>query len=200
MGRKALEAEAAIKALPRGKFSLHWPVPGEHKINHKQGQDDPTGNGYFGWTRKLADGASKKHDGFDISAEVGAPVSASALGGVTILPLDPSGYGSQVIVDHGNGFFTQYGHLGGQLVEWPFAGDKNKKEWVLVFSAMSGRPRQPRTGDLVGVGDQIGVVGRSGNVPEKAQSHVPFEVRFGNDGQSKNTRTVVNPRYSLPLD
>jgi len=54
------------------------------------------------------------HDGLDISAEVGTQVFAAAAGIVvkSISNYAPNrGYGKEVVVDHGYGFKTRYGHL-----------------------------------------------------------------------------------------
>jgi murein DD-endopeptidase MepM/ murein hydrolase activator NlpD len=49
------------------------------------------------------------HQGVDIGAPEGAPISAAAAGKVTYSGV-MGGYGNIVIVDHGNGLETRYAH------------------------------------------------------------------------------------------
>ncbi|MBP9675213.1 MAG: peptidoglycan DD-metalloendopeptidase family protein [Anaerolineaceae bacterium] len=51
------------------------------------------------------------HLGIDIAAGEGAPVYASDSGTVTYAGWNDSGYGYMVVIDHGNGYETLYGHL-----------------------------------------------------------------------------------------
>ena len=88
------------------------------------------------------------HTGLDITAPIGTRVSVPADGTVIQAGMGGnfSGYGRVVIVDHGNGYQTYYGHLSrgtvmpGQLV---------------------------RQGDIVG---EVGMTGRRDLAPEKRQA------------------------------
>lgn len=62
--------------------------------------------GYFG-----ADRGDHAHAGVDFSMPMGAPIKA-ADGGVVEFAgqTDPNGYGTLIIIDHGNGIKTYYGH------------------------------------------------------------------------------------------
>ncbi|HVW87661.1 MAG TPA: M23 family metallopeptidase, partial [Bryobacteraceae bacterium] len=55
-------------------------------------------------------GEGAMHTGIDISAPMGTPVKATA-DGIVMHASWNSGYGRCVIVDHGNGYYTLYGHL-----------------------------------------------------------------------------------------
>lgn len=60
------------------------------------------------------------HDGIDISAEIGTEVFSAAAGVVVkaISNFTPNrGYGKEVVIDHGYGFKTRYGHLSEVLVK-----------------------------------------------------------------------------------
>jgi len=54
---------------------------------------------------------SMKHNGLDIIATAGEPVYAVADGVVKDIIRSKKGLGNVVVIDHGNGFVTRYGHL-----------------------------------------------------------------------------------------
>ena len=82
----------------RGNTPSIWPVSG-------------TLEGGFGGRRNPFGGPGYEfHSGQDIEAPWGAPVSAGASGTVTFVGWQ-NGYGQLVIVDHGGGLTTRYGHL-----------------------------------------------------------------------------------------
>ncbi|WP_050740620.1 peptidoglycan DD-metalloendopeptidase family protein [Acetobacterium bakii] len=71
----------------------------------------------FGGRDSPTEGASSNHAGIDIGASEGTPVGAAGAGEVTYAGGDPNeGYGYHVIIDHGNGLETLYGHLSSVLV------------------------------------------------------------------------------------
>lgn len=58
-------------------------------------------------------------------------------------------------------------------------------------------------GDVVNTGEQIGTMGRTGNVTTEP-THLHFEVREINEGAASSVRntdtTVLNPNDVLPID
>jgi len=111
-----------------------WPVIGHITGSFGERLDPLSGEGAF-------------HAGVDISSQYGDEVRAAADGVVTAVETRP-GYGRMVVVDHGFGISTWYGH-------------------------MSGFRTQP--GARVKRGDVIGYVGVSGRV---TGPHVHYEVRI----------------------
>ena len=82
----------------RGYTPTVWPVNGKLE-------------GGFGGRRNPFGGAGWEfHSGQDIEAPWGAPVIAGASGRVSFVGWQ-NGYGQLVIVDHGGGLTTRYGHL-----------------------------------------------------------------------------------------
>ncbi|HJS24042.1 MAG TPA: M23 family metallopeptidase [Pyrinomonadaceae bacterium] len=82
----------------RGYTPALWPVDG-------------TLEGGFGGRRNpFGGGGYEFHSGQDIEAGWGAPVVAGASGRVSFVGWQ-NGYGQLVIVDHGGGLTTRYGHL-----------------------------------------------------------------------------------------
>jgi len=51
------------------------------------------------------------HTGIDLAARIGTPVTAAAMGIVVAVANTQVGYGNYVIVAHGGGIMTLYGHL-----------------------------------------------------------------------------------------
>lgn len=63
----------------------------------------------YGWRTHPIFGTSKYHSGLDIGGDYGLPIVA-ADGGVVVYAGWISGYGNAVIIDHGGGLSTLYGH------------------------------------------------------------------------------------------
>lgn len=100
----------------------------------------------MGWRIHPIRGGRRFHAGLDIGAPMGSPAVASD-GGKVIYADWMGGYGKIVIVDHGNGTTTRYGHL---------------KEFNV------------RKGQSVSRGQQVGQVGSTGG---STGPHLHFEVR-----------------------
>jgi len=79
------------------------------------------------------------HAGVDIANRVGTPIKSTAPGKV-IFAGKWGGYGLLVIVDHGYGFSTRYGHCSKILVK---KGDKVKENDVLALIGMTGNTTGP---------------------------------------------------------
>lgn len=110
-----------------------WPVLGSITGSFGERLDPFSGEGAF-------------HAGIDISAEYGSPVRATA-DGLVVAVETRAGYGNVVVIDHGFGLSTWYGHMSG-------------------FSTQLGQ--------RVTRGDAIGLVGTSGRT---TGAHVHYEVR-----------------------
>jgi murein DD-endopeptidase MepM/ murein hydrolase activator NlpD len=70
----------------------------------------PANNHYLsGWT--FHDPGNPSHQGIDISAGLGVPVYASDSGVIVFAGVSNVGYGNLIVIDHGDGYQTAYGHL-----------------------------------------------------------------------------------------
>lgn len=116
-----------------GQFA--WPVPGRSYIS----------SGY-GYRSKPIGSGSEFHTGYDIPASYGADIVAAEAGTV-IYASYMNGYGYTVMIDHGGGLVTLYGH--------------NSKLTV-------------SKGDTVSRGQTIAKAGSTGN---STGNHCHFEVR-----------------------
>jgi murein DD-endopeptidase MepM/ murein hydrolase activator NlpD len=86
------------------------------------------------------------HSGVDLAAARGTPVVATLPGIATVI-LSSTGYGLHVLIDHGGGLSSLYGHL--------------DSVWIT-------------SGEYVLAGQVIGTVGSSGNA---TGPHLHFEIR-----------------------
>ena len=100
---KMNQLERNIKAYDsilreRGYTPSIWPVVGKLESG-------------FGGRRNPFGGSSYEfHSGQDIDAQTGDPVVAGASGKVTFVGWQ-NGYGQLIVIDHGGGLTTRYGHL-----------------------------------------------------------------------------------------
>jgi len=94
---KKRQEEAAAAVVGTGAFI--WPVPSCTYLTSR-----------FGLRVHPIYGTTKSHTGVDIGAESGATIVA-ADGGTVVLAGVNSGYGNCVMIDHGNGYKTLYGHM-----------------------------------------------------------------------------------------
>lgn len=117
-----------------GSSPTLWPVEGRVTGSFGERIDPFNGEGAF-------------HSGVDISSTYGQPIIAPADGVVTFADF-LGGYGKAIMIDHGHGISTRYGHLSG-------------------FAVTSGQQ--------VHRGDTIGYVGLSGR---STGPHLHYEVRI----------------------
>ncbi len=94
----------------------------------------------FGYRRDPFTGERRGHTGMDLAVPTGTSVRAALPGTVTVSTYNQGGYGYYVMIDHGSGLSTLYGHNSqllarvGQTVE---AGD------VIALSGSTGRSTGP---------------------------------------------------------
>jgi murein DD-endopeptidase MepM/ murein hydrolase activator NlpD len=79
------------------------------------------------------------HEGIDIAVPTGTPVAAAASGTV-ITAGWLGGYGNLVVIDHGNGLATAYGHNSGLAVG---VGQSVAQGQVIAYSGSTGHSTGP---------------------------------------------------------
>jgi len=128
--------EAALRE--RARVPSIWPVEGGETTDSFGVRGNPFGGG-----------SSEFHPGQDIAAPRGTPVVAAADGTVTTAGWQ-NGYGNVVIIDHGNGLSTRYGHLSRIEVS---AGQELKRGRLLGLVGSTGRSTGPHLHYEVRIGE-----------------------------------------------
>jgi len=130
---------AANASLAAGEISLSgWAKPAGGYIS-----------AVFGWS---ADYGTKYHKGTDLAGGCGSPIFAASSGTVSFAAYGwNGGYGNMILIDHGNGIQTRYGHI--------------VADGILVSQGQS-----------IGVGTQIASIGSTG---DSTGCHLHFEVIQG---------------------
>ncbi len=105
----------------------------------KKPADGPFTSGFGVRVSPMGDGAEKMHEGLDIANLVGSAIRAPAQGTITFAGRK-SGYGQIVIVDHGYGLETWYGHTSKILVK---PGQLVKRGQTMALVGNSGRSTGP---------------------------------------------------------
>jgi len=103
-----------------------WPIEGPVASSFGEREDPFKGEGAF-------------HSGIDIDAPYGTPVRAAGDGDVLDESMG-SGYGKQVVLDHGHDVLTVYGHLSGIAV---VPGQHVIRGQVIGYVGQSGRATGP---------------------------------------------------------
>lgn len=122
----------------RGYMPTVWPVEGKLE------------GGFGGRRNPFGGGGYEFHSGQDIEAPWGAPVIAGASGRVSFVGWQ-NGYGQLVIVDHGGGLTTRYGHLSHIDVE---LGQAVARAELLGEVGSTGRSTGPHLHYEVRIDDQ----------------------------------------------
>ena len=136
IGEKIRQLQAQRKGGVLGTIST-WPLPGYYEISSS-----------FGWRTHPITKQKKLHTGADIPAPTGTPIQAAGSGEV-IYAGWYGAYGNAVVLDHGGGISSLYGHQSRIAVS---------------------------VGQQVKAGQVIGYVGSTG---WSTGPHLHFEVRVG---------------------
>ncbi len=136
------------KLLPAGKtiagLALSWPMSA-FQITQVFGPTSVTLEPALGPYKHF-------HTGIDISAPLGAAVMAAADGIVVAVGHTTSGYGNYVIIAHGGGIATLYGHLLATKVRY---GDKVVRGQVIGLEGSTGFSTGPHVHFELRVDNQV---------------------------------------------
>ena len=132
-----------VDELVKNKANLLARTPAIQPVSNKDLNRVASG---FGYRIDPVYKTTKFHAGLDFSAPTGTPIYATADGNVSLSGNSGNGYGNHVIINHGYGYETLYGHM------------------VRV---------KARNGQAVKRGEVIGWVGSTG---KSTGPHCPYEV------------------------
>jgi len=95
---------------------------------------------FYGFRKDPMTRARTMHQGIDFAGPIGTPVYSTGDGVVVEADYSFSGYGNQVIIDHGFGYKTRYAHLHKISVK---AGDKVERAEMVGTLGSSGKSTGP---------------------------------------------------------
>ncbi|NOH02643.1 MAG: peptidoglycan DD-metalloendopeptidase family protein [Chloroflexi bacterium] len=111
--------------IPNGTSPIVWseaqvPIAAQSGVRGGYSGNVPNlGSGYFSWPVNgyvLTQEYWSGHPGLDLATDFRQPIFASDSGTVVFSGWDDTGYGYFIIIDHGNGYKTTYGHNEANLV------------------------------------------------------------------------------------
>ena len=133
-----------VWGLVKNKASMMAAIPAIQPVANKDLTRMASG---YGWRIHPIYKTQKMHTGMDFTAPVGTEIYSTGNGIIEKIEMDGRGYGNNILINHGYGYETLYGHM----------------------SKISVRP-----GQKISRGDLIGYVGNSGS---STGPHLHYEVR-----------------------
>lgn len=97
-----------IAQMVKGKENLLMAIPAIQPVSNKDLDRIASG---FGYRIDPVYKITKFHAGLDFTAPQGTPIYATADGRVTTAGNQGNGYGNHVVINHGYGYETLYGHM-----------------------------------------------------------------------------------------
>jgi hypothetical protein len=137
-----------VVKMAKGKEKLIASIPAIMPVNNKYLKTAPSG---YGWRNHPIYKTQKFHAGMDFTVEQGTPIYATGDGRIEVADAASQGYGNHVVINHGFGYQTLYGHM----------------------SKIASK-----VGDIVKRGELIGYVGSTGL---STGPHVHYEVIKNNE-------------------
>ncbi len=86
-------------------------------------------------------GYTRMHKGIDFGVPIGTPVMAAGAGTIAFMGVQ-HGYGNFVLINHGNGYSTAYGHLS-RFAPGMHQGARVRQGQVVAYSGMTGMATGP---------------------------------------------------------
>lgn len=126
-----------VVKLAKNKEQLISSIPAIMPINNKDLRRQPGG---FGWRTHPIYKTPEFHPGMDFAAEQGTPIYATGDGVVETADANAQGYGNHVVINHGFGYQTLYGHMSKMAVK---VGKKIKRGELVGYVGSTGLSTAP---------------------------------------------------------
>lgn len=126
-----LEILAADKELMAESIPAIWPINKKNLRNNI---------GHYGYRMHPILKYMRMHTGIDLGGKIGDPVYATGDGVVAYEQMGTTGYGKQIVIDHGFGYKTRYAHLNKIMAE---PGQKIKRGELIAELGNTGLSSAP---------------------------------------------------------
>lgn len=126
-----------ILDLAKAKNKLLAAIPAIQPVRNENLKQLASG---FGYRTDPFTKARKMHKGMDFSANTGTPIYATGDGVIEKADNTASGYGKHIVIKHGYGYETLYGHLSKYKVR---AGQHVKRGDIIGYVGSTGRSEGP---------------------------------------------------------
>lgn len=126
-----------VAKLARNKAELLGAIPAIQPIRNKDLRHQPSG---YGWRIHPIYKTEEFHPGLDFAANSGTEIYATGDGIVERADDMAQGYGNHVVIDHGFGYKTLYGHMSKMAVT---PGQKVKRGQLIGYVGSTGLSTAP---------------------------------------------------------
>lgn len=126
-----------VANLVKGKEKLLSSIPAIQPISNKDLRHQPSG---YGWRTHPIYKTSEFHPGMDFAAAQGTEIYATGDGTIERADALAQGYGNHVVIDHGYGYKTLYGHMSKIAVN---AGQHVKRGQLIGYVGSTGLSTAP---------------------------------------------------------
>lgn len=126
-----------VVKMAKGKEQLLASIPAIMPLSNKDLRHAPSG---FGWRTHPIYKTPEFHPGMDFAAPQGTELYATGDGVVTAADNKSQGYGNRVVIDHGYGYETLYGHMLKVAVK---EGQKVKRGELIGYVGSTGLSTAP---------------------------------------------------------
>ena len=126
-----------ILKMAKAKDKLLAAIPAIQPVRNENLKQMASG---FGYRTDPFTKARKMHEGMDFTAKTGTPIYATGDGVVEKADNTASGYGNHIVIRHGFGYETLYGHLSRYKCR---AGQHIKRGDIIGYVGSTGRSEGP---------------------------------------------------------